>query len=800
MPIDVRGPDGTIYRINTDDEEVARRTVRSHLARQRQEQEARARSGDLRIPGSTAGAVAGRAAQSLNPDHARQVADRAQRRQMLRTMAPAGLGYLAMPFANTIADPARRAEVARAAGRLARDVRQVPSLDADRLARETVSNVERQVRGVAERPLESAGAFLAAVPGVLWEATGVPSAQREERAQRDIDLARLRGDTVTQEQGARRANEATATLGMMLAAPAALGPSANVLRAGGVGVSASAPFALNRNSDQPLQERLPGALTEIGAVGVGSAAFQGLANRLASGAARRETAMNNIRGRAREFVEAQVRPFLAAVRGSSRGRGATDSIAAPVTMMLAENMVGGNVRRNLSGAIDDVARGVQRLSGRDGEPQTGVVAGEEIQGAIRRYSRGDPAQSPPPGAARDPMSVPTREWSLPQKAEALYDDTFEALDYDARQQQVGGVQGEVLSLASTQRVMDEIVGGISGTRSRERLTNPTLRTIVDEMSADLADGSLSFADMRRWRTAIREMKGDDQLRQGISRAELQRIYAALSDDIYRSADNIGGQAAQDLRKIDDWYARESQMIENQLSHYYGADGGESAFRRVFQDARKGGNLRRLQALSESLRDDQRRTLASSIINDLGAPPGGRAHLGQFDLDAFVTAYQNISPAARNVLFGGRGLGTLAGDLDNLARVAGYMKEVRGFTNWSRSGQAAGNLASMSAIATAGGAALAGNIVPAMGVALGFLGMRLTGELLTNPGFVRLLVQAPKAGQTVSGARAWMRRLAELAARDPAVAALLGAELSQPSEPQSRAPPRQQQQTSAPLTR
>ena len=781
----VRTPDGYAnFPDSMSDEEIERVLAREYPSPAVQQQNAQARQ-QATQPQAPAGPNRAQATEA-----ARMALERQVRRSGGNVL---GLGIPAQALTNLVTTPSRREEARQATGRLVRDAQQISSLNLPQLARDTAGTVESAVRGVAARPLQSAGAFLGALPGALWEATGVPSAQREERAQQDIDLARIQGDPAAERQAARRANEATATLGLTVAAPLALGGSTSMLRAGTVGAGAAAPFALNRNSDQPLQQRLPAALAEIGTVGAISGGFQAGANRLGQGAARREAAIDNIRRRTQEFDQAGVRPFLAAVRGSSAGKGATDSIAAPLTMGIAENIVGGNVRRNLSGAVQDVARGAQRLAGRYGEPQANVVAGESVQGAIRRYSRG--RNETPVGGQRDPWSIPTRDWSLPQKAEALYDDTFETLANDARQQQIGGVQGEILTLANTQRVMDRIVGGISGNRSRERLPNQTLRTLVDEMTADLDDGSLSFADMRRWRSTIREMKGDDQLRQGISRGELDQIYNALTADIYQSADNIGGQAAQDLRRIDDWYRRESAMIEDQLSHYYGAERGETATRRIILDARSGGNLRRLQALSEALRDDQRRTLAASIINDLGAPPKGRAHLGEFDLEAFVTNYQDMTPAARQALFGGRGLDTLADDLASLQRVAGYMKEVRGFTNWSRSGQATQNFASMTAAASAVGALVgSGNIIPAFTVALGAISLRLTGTLLTNPRVVRLLVQAPKAGQTAAGARAWMRRLAELAARDPAVAALLGAEISPAADRQSGVPPTRQPET------
>ena len=122
----------------------------------------------------------------------------------------------------------------------------------------------------------------------------------------------------------------------------------------------------------------------------------------------------------------------------------------------------------------------------------------------------------------------------------------------------------------------------------------------------------------------------------------------------------------------------------------------------------------------------------------------------------------LSDDGRQALFGP----ALARDLENLARVAGYIKNVRSYANMSRSGSSIQNVSTIGAVATAGASAAMGNPVPLMLIISAGAALRVTGEMLTNPAFVRWLT-SPGTG----GLSRQLQALATIAARDPAVAPL-----------------------------
>ena len=140
----------------------------------------------------------------------------------------------------------------------------------------------------------------------------------------------------------------------------------------------------------------------------------------------------------------------------------------------------------------------------------------------------------------------------------------------------------------------------------------------------------------------------------------------------------------------------------------------------------------------------------------------------------------MTPGARRILFGSRGgaggqsgrtMRVLADDLDNLAQVALAQKGVENSANFSGSGRDANNFATFGIAA--------GNLPVAAGTVAG---LAITGEMLTNPGFVRWLVSAQKRGGGAAGMRHQLGGLVRLAGRDPALWPLVEQLQAQQSEP------------------
>lgn len=365
-------------------------------------------------------------------------------------------------------------------------------------------------------------------------------------AQAALGYERDEGARVRREQPILNTSSIVASVPAMAGNPMLNLPRVGMLEAGAGAAGINAPFALGRQEGN-LQERLPGALQETAIVGGVGTTLQGLANQLL-----RTPAANSTAQRALEFEQAGVRPPLAAVQGRQ---------GAPMAMAIAENPVGGNVRRNLQNSVDDVQAAYQTMVSRAGVPEQREIAGEVVQRGVRRFANGGNEPMPPqqrmnPATGRmvpaTPRQVATRDWSFGAKSNALYDDVFGRLAADEQALLQGGVRGH-LSTTSTRDVLREIVNDVSGTQSRQAMSSPVINEMRQAIVTDARNGTLRFQDLRRWRTWVREAQRNEGLRQGMSNAQLQRIEAALTQDIYASARQIGGQAAHDLYTIDRWY-------------------------------------------------------------------------------------------------------------------------------------------------------------------------------------------------------------------------------------------------------
>lgn len=689
-----------------------------------------------------------------------------QRRQMDR-MVP-GFGVIAGPISRSITDPDRRAAAGRSFQGFLRDVQALPSLDYGRLARDTGAAINEGVRNLPQ----TAAAIAQNLPAIVRGATYGPI-EDEEFAQQRLDLSRLRGDPEAIMREAEGANAQALQSGINVAAPVVLGSAPSLLRTTGVTAAATAPAAFS--GSEPLQERVPQGIAQTG----GASLLAGALQQGASALTRNANRATRVNQRAADFQSAGVRPTMAAVHG--RG-------AAPMTMAIAENPIGGNVRANLENSVNDVAARAREIAARYGQHGQPENVGEALQAGVRRFA----SEAPPPPRNSRPETISTRDWSFKAKANALYDDVFDLISRDEAGH-LSGRTGVQATADNARQALASMQSEVSAPNVAELVADPTLQRVAAALEQDA--GALRFNDLRRLRTWVREARERPSLTQNIDQASLARLESALTQDIYESAMAIGGEyAAQRLRRVDQFYRAGQNRIQNALQPFT-LRSGRGAFDRVISLAREGGqqNTRQLQSLRNSLKPDEWREVSATVIDELGRPNPGNARAleaGEFSIENFATNYAKLSPNGRRILFGGAATDDLMQALDTLARVAGYTKQVRGFANMSRSGSSVQNMSTLTAGLGATGAAVLGNAAPlAMLAALG-LGARVTGEMLTNPHFVRWLTSGGKGS---GGVRQQVAALNRLAARDPALAQL-ASELSQRQPQEGAAQEQRQRQT------
>lgn len=702
------------------------------------------------------------------------------------------------PMVSALTDPRQRAAVGRNVDGFVNGVRQIPSLDLPRLARDQMASGVRAVQGAPQAAVNA----LTHIPELIHGMTTQPFEQNDEARNQELVLA-MRGNQAGADREA--GNAVAATGGIMTNMTGAIAAPMISTRLGGaaLGAGLTLPNALAQGQGS-LQERLPQALTDtvtgglLGAVlspsarrgriappPAGAAADEAL--RAGTGAPSGIVSAETPASRLADFEAARVRPSAAAVYGGS---------SADITKTASESWLGGmTARRGVERANEDIALRARELAQRTGFVQSPEGAGTEAQGGIRR-STSDRDMARPHGAI--PMETPIGEWSFPAQAEALYQPIFDQLAHDERQM-TGHVEGPVVVAHNTIRAIDEIGGRVRGGASREALApRGFLSQMRDALATDTGptNQSLSFDDLRTWRTALRERMNDPGLRGDTSSAQLQQAYSALTKDIAESAHNIGGQAAEDLARVDDWYAHHARHIEavlepiNKLGR--GIGGGHQVYHHIWTLARDAGrkNTAHLAYIRQALHPDEMRTVAATLLHEMGTPTFGSSaasDAGAFSVRRFATHWSQLSEEGKAHLFPPE----LRHELDALGRVAKHQQAIEEFANNSRSGRQINNM-----VVTGGAAAIAG----AGGwqwVLMGIAGMNGVGYALTNPGFVRLLVRTTRTRATAGVARRWLADLAALAVRDPSLVPVYnrlaraqpGAEPAPTTEPQSAPLPR-----------
>jgi len=554
------------------------------------------------------------------------------------------------------------------------------------------------------------------------------------------------------------------TMGM---SPVAAKPM-SALKAGAITAGLTSPFAIAQQEGD-IGERVQAAAPQIVTSGLFGSGMQAFVNRLAQPTAKAAVPANN----AKLFKRVGVRPTYAAMTGSETGGMAKG---------ISENwLLGGSARRNLQNSLDDTQQAAGRVAGLFGQVRGPQIAGDEVAQGVANFARN----------VDDPRSFPAR-------SKRLYDQAFARIDQAA----TGLMQPNIgmrppVTTQRTLQTLSDIEGRVSSPNLAGLVNDPQIGRIMTALRSD--QGAVKFADLRALRTWVREAQRNPQLRQGMDDASLQRLEGALTQDIRASARQIGGEAAERaLRRADQFYRTGSQRLK-QIDQRFGVMNdrvsAENLYARIKGVATSGArsDAESLLALRRSVPQDVWGDVAATLIDDMGKPTAGAlGGEGAFSVTQFAKNYGasgqkgGLSEAAKDVLFGPKG--TAQRDaLDDLAEVARLQGGVEKAANASRSGVSVQNVGTLTGAGAIAAQAAAGNVLPAAGAIAGGGAVMLTGEMLTNPAFVRWLAGAPRAGQTIGGWRAHLAQLGQLAARDPALSTYysqqVSALLSSPDRPQ-----------------
>lgn len=422
--------------------------------------------------------------------------------------------------------------------------------------------------------------------------------------------------------------------------------------------------------------------------------------------------------------------------------------------VVADNPAGFVTRGRLDKAVSEVHNAADNIASQYGQAHGPRVIGEAVQGDIGKFND---AFSQKASDAYDQAFAPilrsegervTQTGSAFDAAHKGLADKVKADSFGARTvptpEEMASVPSPapVVTAPETVKTLKDINGRINAPTLNNVINSGPWKSIGSALEKD--GGDLRFTDLRNLRTWVREAQKNNDLRQSIGSANLQRLEGALTSDIYANANNLTGDAGeQSLRQADEFYRNGSAHIKDNLQPVANLGSGESVYSRVLDIAKSGrsADVQSLANIKASVSPQTWNDIAANTLSDMGMPRAGNAvpgASGTRSASKFATDYSALSDEGRDLLFGN---GALRKKLDDLAFSAGRVMNIEKAANGSKTFSHAQLGAAVVGL---------GNPLTALPTAAGLSSMAATGEYLTNPVFARIGAAKQAQSNALSG--------------------------------------------------
>jgi len=197
-------------------------------------------------------------------------------------------------------------------------------------------------------------------------------------------------------------------------------------------------------------------------------------------------------------------------------------------------------------------------------------------------------------------------------------------------------------------------------------------------------GEISWEDMKRLRSIVGEIVGDPGLAvEGNAKAALRKFYGIMSEDMKASASAQGPAALKAFERANTLYNQGQDRIEGALSKILGGDGkgtaetAASRLQTIAKEGRSSSDLGMLAEIRKSMPAEEWGQVQNALIRLAGQPlnKSGR----DFDPGVFARTFKDMSPAAKNLIFG---KGELRTNLDEFTGVLESLGKVNALRNTS----------------------------------------------------------------------------------------------------------------------
>lgn len=448
--------------------------------------------------------------------------------------------------------------------------------------------------------------------------------------------------------------------------------------------------------DKTQEQRLARDLMMMGQVAVPELAGVSSVNRAAAAGAK---AASKAEGVAKTTTAKQAAARAADELGVTPSLGMTGKSGAMAAAGLEKvPLTGSIVARDAARAVGEVEGAYTRILGRLGNARAPFEAGDVLQSGLRAFVSKFKARSG-----------------------ELFDEVGKKIPAGTKVQAPNFVQ-----------VVDDLKSVFAeNPELAKRVGVTNWDTVADELRAN----GLPWDALKQFRTEIGQAKaaGGSTVLSDTSKARLDRIYAALTNDMEAAAKASGKDAYQAWTRANTYYRSGAKRIERSLDKTITAQSPERAFEAfsaLTKADRSTADITRMRQIKASMSRDDWNDVSASIIDRLGqAKPGAQGADGAtFSPGTFLTEWNKLSPEAKRLLLPD----DIRVEMEKLARVSESVKGANAERNFSNTGTAAGLIAT-----GAGGV----TNLPATLTALAAANISARG--LTNVSFLRALNKAQR---------------------------------------------------------
>lgn len=311
-------------------------------------------------------------------------------------------------------------------------------------------------------------------------------------------------------------------------------------------------------------------------------------------------------------------------------------------------------------------------------------------------------------------------------------------------------------VSNTMQLVEELAAGVPGAPATSAvLESPIMRNLRIALSADTQDMTIPYEALAGMRSFVGRKLASFDLVSDIPRADLKRMYGALTADMEAAARQAGPDALRAFQNANRYWNAGLDRIDGILESVANRSVPEDVYRAALAGSREGAS--RILALSRSLKPEEWQVVVGTVIKRLGrGVPSRQNPTGElFSTETFLTNWAALDDLAKDALFNRPGLPRgLRKDLDAVAEVAeifrrsGEMFRNPSGTSGATVGQAMilgteMGLAGAGIGMVAGAGAPTGALIGAASLPVAMLGANAQSRLMTNPAFVRWLAEGQR---------------------------------------------------------